>query len=532
MARISKKNINNALISDISKEKKTCYNTAIYTRLSKQNSGEIESDTIQNQINIISMYIEDKEELILKETFIDNGYTGVNFDRPDFKRLIDSAKSGKINCLVVKDLSRLGRDYISVGEYLYNIFPSLNLRVISINDNYDSEINKGFDDIVVSLKNLFNATYSRDLSKKITSSLYQKQLNGDYIGGYLYGYKKLNGEKNKLYVDENVKDIVLQIFILRANGASFYKIEEILNNRKIASPKKYLINQGILNKYDDYDSLSWSASTISRLVKNCAYIGHTAQGKVRRSMFEKERRIDKNNWIIVENTHQAIISKELWNKVQQVNEIKIHSGKKVVHKENVFKKLLYCKQCGYVYERKARKFKNSERYHYNYHCRGRKSLTINQKTKCTNMPISEKLLNDILIIIINKYLEILNNISTLVPQNTTLDFYQIEKNKIIIEVNRIKNLKLKLYEKLEKGLVDLDNYKLMYSKFNLDLACLEKKINDFEDHNFKRNNKDQKVKCLNRKILELFIERINIGEDKSIEIIWKYENVFGESAYE
>ncbi len=540
MARISKKNISNNIVKqEIIEVQKNYYNTAIYTRLSKEDSGKVDSDTIENQIDIISKYIESKEDLDLKEIFIDNGYTGVNFHRPDFKRLLDNVKSGKINCVVVKDLSRLGRDYISVGEYLYSIFPSLNLRVISINDNYDSKINKGFDDIVVSLKNLVNASYSRDLSKKVTSALHQKQLNGNYIGGYLYGYKKLNGEKNKLYVDENVKDIVLEIFTLRAKGASFYEIEKILNDRKIPSPKKYLTEQGILNKYNDYDKLLWNESTISKLVKNYAYLGHTAQGKVKHSIYyDKRKYIDKNNWIIVENTHEAIISKELWDKVQQVNKDKTYRGKKVTHKENIFRKLLYCKVCGYTYERKARKLKNNDSYSYKYYCRGRKNSKHLKKTNCTNEPVSEKILEDALIIIINKYLEILDYKVTRCKGSYDISIYKTEKSKTLNEISKVKNLKLKLYEKFEKGLVDLEDYKFMYDNFNLDLQVLEKKLNDLilKEDNKNENlkpiiEKAKKIKSLNRNIIELFIEKIIVSDNKSIEIIWKFKGLFGGDTY-
>lgn len=315
MPRKSRKNLE--VVSKSIEENKKVYSVGIYTRLSKEDGGKKNLNTIENQMEMLIKYIEKYEDLQLKEVYIDNGFTGTNFERPDFNRLMNDLKEKKIDCVIVKDLSRFGRNYITVGEYLYKVFPSLDVRFISIGDNFDSQVNKGFDDIIISLKNLVNASYARDTSKKITTSLRNKQEKGKYIGSYVYGYKKLKEDKNKIIVDEKVSDIIVEIFTLRSKGISYNKIAEILNNKKILSPKKYLMEEGILRKEENYHSLKWSGSTICRLLKNQIYIGNIVQGKVKRSIFLGEEHVAKDNWINVKGTHEPIISMELWNKVNE-----------------------------------------------------------------------------------------------------------------------------------------------------------------------------------------------------------------------
>ncbi len=539
MARVSKKNINSENVELKEVElKSSYYQTAIYTRLSKEDSGNDDSDTIENQVDIISKYIENSEDMVLKETYIDNGFTGVNFDRPDFKKLIQDAKLGKVNCIVVKDLSRLGRDYISVGEYLYTTFPSLGVRVISINDNYDSNINKGFDDIVISLKNLVNASYSKDISKKVTSALRQKQINGDFIGGYLYGYKKLNGEKNKLYIDENVKDVVIEVFNLRSEGNSFNKIANILNDKKIAPPKKYFTDIGILNKYDDYDGLKWNGCTVSKMTKSCAYIGNMAQGKKKSSIYSKNEIVSKEDWIIVEHTHEPIITMEVWNKVQEVNG-KLSNKDRVTHKNNIFRGFLYCGNCGYPYKRKLRKLKTQANY-FVFNCGGRKSADRISETNCKRGPIYESDLEKTLIIVINQQLNFIQTKSYKFEDSDKKLNFETDRNNIMIQIDRVKIQKLKLYEKYEKDIIELDDYKFMNDKLNADLIDFQKKYSEFSSYILEEEQKNKKlkvalkklkklkkIKSLNREILESLIEKIIVNDDKSIEIVWLFQDIFG-----
>ncbi len=539
MARVSKKNINNEnmIIQDL-EQKLNYYQTAIYSRLSKEDSGNDDSDTIENQVDIITKYIENSDDLVLRETYIDNGYTGVNFERPNFKKMMKDIELGKIKCIVVKDLSRLGREYISVGEYLYNVFPSLGVRVISINDNYDSNVNKGFDDVVVSLKNLVNASYSKDISKKVTSALHQKQINGDYIGGYLYGYKKLNGNKNKLYIDENVKDNVIEIFNLRADGNSFYKIADILNDKKIVPPKKYFTDIGILNKYDDYDSLVWGASSISRLTKNPAYIGNVAQGKCKRSIYEKQENICREDWIVVENTHEPIISIEVWNKVQEINDNRSNKDR-IKHKDNIFRGFLYCSHCGYVFVRKYRKLNNGKNY-FVFNCGGRKNRHISSKTNCKKGPIHESELEKTLLSVINQHLRLIHISDFKVDDISKELKLEVDINNILVEIDKVKTQKLKLYEKYEKDIIDLDDYKLMNEKYNTKLIYLEKKYGEYNSYIFEKEEKNKKskiafekakkykkIKSLNREILEILIEKIIVYDDNTIEVVWLFQDLFG-----
>ena len=324
------------------------YLVGAYIRLSKEdkNLNNKDSESIKNQKEIIRKYIEENNYKLIEE-FVDDGYTGSNFNRPGFIRMIEKIKNNEINMVIVKDLSRLGRNNIETNEYIDRFFPKYKVRFISILDNVDTEIDS-IGNEMIPFKILMNEYYNRITSKSIRASLKSKKQNGLFLGWKApFGYKKDKKDKNRIVIDKKAANIVKEIYRLRENGYSTIEIKNILDDKKIPTPSVY---SNMKNK-----TLKWSQFTINEILKNETYIGNLIQGK-RKKIFglKSEIKNPKENWIIVNNTHKPIVSKETFN---YVNSIK----KKITNKCSNFyllKKMMRCKECGYsigVIKNKKRK---------------------------------------------------------------------------------------------------------------------------------------------------------------------------------
>lgn len=338
---------------DIIPAKKGIYRTGIYARLSLEDK---EEDTLENQIYLLESHVEGQADMILTDTYVDNGFSGTNFQRPQFIRLMEDIKSGKINCIVVKDLSRLGRDYIETGNYIENVFPFLNVRFVSVTDGFDTVNGDGAEAMVVSFKNLVNDVYAKDISRKIISAFRTKQRNGEYIGLVApYGYLKSKENKNKFVVDEQTAPVVRMIFKWYADGKGLDYITRTLNEMDIDCPRKYRYRIGITIS-DRYKDSRWGRSAVKTILTNRAYIGDMVQGKVKQELCNNMCRqyVDKEEWIIVENTHEAVIERDLFFHVQELIEKKSReqaerrekSGIRGHKEENFLKGYLRCGCCG------------------------------------------------------------------------------------------------------------------------------------------------------------------------------------------
>ena len=301
------------------------YKVALYIRLSKEdeNKNNLNSESVENQLNLLYEYSK-KNNYFIYDTYIDDGYTGTNFNRPSFNRLLNDIENKKVNMIIVKDLSRFGRDYILTGYYLEMFFPKNNIRFISILDNYDSlnNINE-----YIPFKSIVNDMYSKDNSKKIKAALRIKQQMGKWVGGCTpFGYKKDPNDKNHLIVNKNEKEIVIIIYSLFLKGYSINKISEYLYNNSIPTPNTF---RGI-NKNSKYSKLGyWSYTTIKTILTNGLYTGDLVQNRRSRINY-KIRKLKKNNkdeWIIIQNTHEKIINKSDFKKVQIMLKEKNYSRK-------------------------------------------------------------------------------------------------------------------------------------------------------------------------------------------------------------
>lgn len=297
------------------------YRTAAYVRLSVEDSGKPGADTIEGQKNLLLHFIENDKSLALYGLFCDNGRTGTDFERPEFEKLMEAVKHGEVDCIVVKDLSRFGRNYKETGNYLERIFPFLGVRFIAVNDGFDTlTAERGADGYLVPLKNLINEVYSKDISKKSGSALATKQKNGDFIGAWApYGYRKCADDPHKLEPDEATAPVVRQIFQWRVDGMSVTRIAKKLNDSGIPSPSAYLYNTGVC-KTEKYNGAVWHIQAVKIILTRQVYIGHMVQGTKRQSFYESRKQYKKpqEEWVIVENTHEPIIDRDTFEKVQEI----------------------------------------------------------------------------------------------------------------------------------------------------------------------------------------------------------------------
>lgn len=334
------------------------YNVGIYCRLSRDdNNGNAESMSIANQKQMLAAYVEERG-WTLEETYMDDGYSGTTFDRPDFQRMIGDIQSGRINMVITKDLSRLGRNYVMTGQYTDFIFPQYGVRYIAVNDSVDTLRD---DNDIAPFKNILNEMYAKDTSKKISSARRVSAKQGKFMGSKApFGYIKSPEDKYKLIVDEKTGDIVKRIFNLFASGESARHIATMLNEESVLSPRAlYYESIGKTNP-NTQESDTWSSAGVMQLMRNPVYIGNMVQGKRRVTSFKTKQRevTPKDEWIIVENTHEALVDMETWEAVQE----RISSNKRarVSHTGEIslFSGIVRCGDCGAAMVFNTKKYKN------------------------------------------------------------------------------------------------------------------------------------------------------------------------------
>ena len=321
------------------------YKAAAYLRLSKEEyNNEKESNSIINQKQIIDNYLKEHKEYKLVDYYVDDGYSGTNFDRPEFQRMLEDIKNKIIDVIIIKDLSRLGRNYIETGNFVEVVFPAMGVSVISVDEDYEIDSSDYYGNDYVPLKNLFNDMYAKDISKKVRSSLIVKKYNGEFVGKLApYGYTKNPKNKHKFLIDKNVSHIIKKIFNMILNGKSRREVADFLNKNDILTPSEYL---NIKTNKDVTVMKKWNSEMVNSILRNGNYTGTLFQGKKRKLNYRvnKKINIDKDNWIVTKNHHEAIISKEKFDKVQEILD-----RKSKVNKDgsiDILSGILKCKSCG------------------------------------------------------------------------------------------------------------------------------------------------------------------------------------------
>lgn len=366
------------------------FNVAGYIRLSKEDKIKDESNSVTNQKLIITSYIENNDDLELFDFYIDDGYSGTTFNRPEYKRMIEDIIEGKINTIIVKDLSRFGRNHIETDNYLENILPGYNVRFISIIDEIDSFKNlKSVSSIAVPLKNLINDQYARDISEKVRSTLKMKQLNGEFIGVTApYGYLKDPKDKHKFIVDREASYNVKKIFNMIILGKSRKEIAEHLNSKNVLTPSLYKISKEKTNNKELIRSKKWNAEIVNRILRNETYTGTLIQNIKTKPNYRTDKLIDvnKDEWIKTENHHEPIINKDKFDEVQNI----LNKQKGSRNSEDILLCYLKCADCGsllYLKKGKNKKY---------YYCKN-----YIKNSKCTSHSVEREKLYDEVLQIIN-----------------------------------------------------------------------------------------------------------------------------------
>lgn len=294
-----------------------CYCTAAYIRLSREDGDKSESDSIANQRALLTSYVEHHDDLILTDCYVDDGWSGTNFQRPEFQRMIRDVERGRIDCILVKDLSRFGRDYIEAGRYLERYFPEKGVRFIAVADQIDS-LERTYN-LFLPLKNVLNEQYARDISEKVHITIRSKQKQGKFIGAFAaYGYRKDPEDRNHLLVDEPAAAVVRRIFDEYENGKTIREITEELNHEKIPSPSAYKKRCG--EKYRNGNCREeepvWTYSSVCRILHSELYTGAMVQGKKEQYMHRRQRQKRQEEWIVIKGTHEALVDAKKWKNVQ------------------------------------------------------------------------------------------------------------------------------------------------------------------------------------------------------------------------
>lgn len=505
---------------------------ALYLRLSNDDGDKNESDSISSQRNITSNFVKSNiQDGKIIDIFVDDGFTGTNFDRPNFKRMIKSINNGDINCVVVKDLSRFGRDYINVGNYLERYFPLHDVRFIAINDGYDTLNSSNNDDFVMPIKNIFNAQYSKDISKKVKSSFRSLQSEGKFVGAFAsYGYKKNEKDKHKLVIDKPAAIIVRRIFNLFISGQGKISIARILNADKIPCPSEYKKLNGL--KYTNGQKLEltkyWTYSTVNNILKNQIYIGDMVQNKsIRKFVRSKAEKNPKEDWIIIEGTHEPIIDKHTWNLAQEL--LKKNTRQPNLDSNvGLFAGYIECGNCNRAMSKVTHK--NIKTYICGTYKRYSKDL-------CYRNPIKESELEEI---VLNKINEQVSKIDHFDEIKVSLqNNFDKDIKKFNIMLNKIHDRKKGIYEDYREGILTKEeylSYKEDYIKEETSLKQqiqqLSKESKNIEERNewLQNINKYKHINKLTRELVSELIEKIIIthtgdkdGNDIEVNVIFKFK---------
>ena len=517
------------------------YRVGLYIRLSESDEDktyESESESIVNQRNLLMDYVKEIGFTLVDE-YVDDGFTGTNFDRPSFQRLLKDIENGRINCVITKDLSRLGRDYIQCGYYVEQYFPQKRIRYISILDQVDTFLENANNDIAP-FKALFNDMTSKDTSKKIRSILKNKKQQGKFIGSKpCYGYMRDPLDKGHLIPDLEVAPVVKKIFKMAHSGTGVSDIVSYLNDNKILSPSMYKNTKSSSRQKVNV----WTISSVNKLLKNRMYTGDMVQNVQTKLSYKSKKKValEKEFWIIVENTHEPLVSKFVFEAIQNAPaRIKnTHCNRE----KRLLENLLVCKECGNslsVLYRKNKNYKDGK--YWSVNCN--KYARDPRRHLCyPHFFPYDKLEEKIMSVIkttCQKYLDSLNikELSEKVLKNRAKEKSesQKEKKQLLQEIEELERKSDSLYDDKFKGIITVDNYTRMSAQTEKQISALNYRIYeiDNEENQIKEDTKEiakyeEQIKSLlnldepNRELIKTLVKNIYIDKDRNIEIQYRFK---------
>ena len=527
------------------------WDAGLYGRLSVLDNGKADGEPIESQIAIIEQYVAGHPELKIVERYIDNGYTGTNFDRPNWERMMADVKSGRINCIIVKDLSRLGRNYIETGRFLERICPKLGIRFISVNDNYDTAVVKTQDEFSVSLKNIVNDYYAKDISLKSGSTLKAKRQNGEYIGSYApHGYLKDPSNKNHLIINPETAPVIQQIYQWRAEGLGYGTITRMLNERGIPSPGRYRFEHGIVtNNNKKGSSLLWNRHALTDILRNIVYIGHLAQGKCTASLARgiPVHRTPESEWDIAYHTHDPIITEELFNQVQEINRSRADAYNAnygacshLPKGDNPYRERLVCADCGTQMKLYRNLSKNHKKAYFTYIC---PTYEEHQELRCTKKTIRSNALDAMVLKTLKIQMElfcdaqqVLERLSKKQPKfpahTEENELQQLEQ-----QVKRKQGYATSLYADYRTGLLTREEYTFARGKYQEEVAALQGRISQLQERLTLTSQVSDCAKSwmalieqyksaeiVSRELVTAFISEIRLSADGSIKVSFLFQD--------
>ena len=526
------------------------FKAATYLRLSKDdgdfslsgNTEKTESNSIHNQRELLKNYLKAHPEIQHVAEYADDGYTGTNFDRPDFQNMMDAIRSGKINCIIVKDLSRFGRDYIDAGRYIEKIFPQLGIRFISVNDQFDTLESHSSDNIIVPFKNLINDSYSRDTSIKVRSNLEVKRQNGEFVSGFtVYGYQKDPANKNHLVIDEYAAEIVKEIFSLTMEGFSPEAIANRLNEKGILCPLEYKKSKGsrFQCSFTTSSRPVWSHVAVRRILTNEVYTGVLVQGKRTTPNYKVKKIIykDKEDWARVEGTHEAIIARPFFDLVQQLllEDTRISPDQEKIYP---YSGKIFCGDCKSMITRKT--VKSGGKAYVYYICSANKA----NRNICSKHSIRQTDLDEAVLAAIQAQINVILDLDKALQQIKSLAWERSEIKKIeanidaqnqIIHKNR--DLRMGIYEDLREGIISQDEFQELKQEFTQRIADAKhavEKLNTAKNEILQGSSmqqgwlaqfrKYQNITEITRPVIVNLIEKIYVYENNEIQVVFRHRD--------
>ncbi len=523
---------------------------AVYLRLSKEDEDlrevkdKKESNSIANQKALILKTLESMPDVTLYDIYIDDGFTGLNFERPNFQRMCEDIYNGRVNMVIVKDLSRLGRDYIDSGRYVKKIFPSYHVRFVSVLDHFDSLTATQSDvNLLIPVKNFVNDNYSRDISGKVRSHQEVMRENGLYVGSHVaYGYKKLETDRNRIIPDEYAADIVRKIFDWKLKGLSSASIADKLNGLGVAAPSEYKRQLGGNYKsgFQKNRKAKWSAVAINRILRNKIYIGVLEQGKREKVNYKLNKVVEKpeTEWAVKENTHEAIISKADFENVAKLLNL---DTRKSPEEETLFilSGLMFCGECGRSMVRRCNRYKDKQSVYYI-------CATYNKGKGCSRHSIAQSVIEDILLDAIKRHIEHVARLeellNTIRDREVNYDDIVANDREILAkykELDQCKKVEMSLHRDLAAGIISIKEYEQFKNNFAHKSAEIEETIRKlqqeietvfkeglFADEWIDTFTKTGNITSLDRSIVLSLVEKITIHEENRIEITFQYQDEY------
>ena len=517
------------------------FNVAIYIRLSREDGDKEESDSVGNQRKLLTEYVNKHDDFILYDVYIDDGFTGTNFNRPDFHRMIADIEDNKVNCVVVKDLSRFARNYSDAGSLIDNLFVQMGVRFISLAENVDSYLNPdSVSGIIVPITNVMNDQYCYQTSKKIRQVFDYKRRNGQYIGAFApYGYVKHPKDKHRLIIDPDAAEIVKLIFSLFLKGTSKRAIALYLNEHSVPSPSAYKLQKGIPVSTRGYDDPMWGARMIHSILTNPTYTGDLAQGRSRVKSYKvhEVESVPREEWVEVAGTHEAIIDYETFDKVQALlqRDTRTSPQGREVH---LFSGFLKCADCGRAITRSVGN--NNNVY---YACSTYKNRS---RTACTMHSIKHNRLEAAVLFAVQQQIHLAVSYSEMIARINTAPVKKsqsIRLEELIAakerELAKISRYKQSLYQDWKDGEITQQDYRDMkadYERQTIALTDVLARLNaeraelangvKSEHHALVAFTKHQNIDQLSRELLVELIDHIKVYENGNISVRFKFADEF------